>query len=72
MLEGGRCVKHTNSLTSFPQAWMWWLWDGVDDLPFYNLSAVFKSYLDDGRMIMKGFQTWSPFRHGKISASSGA
>ena len=32
----------------------------MDDLWFYTFLSIFKSYKDDGRVIMKGSMQWNP------------
>ena len=45
--------------------------DGWMICDFTSFSAVFQSYHDDGRMIMKGCVQWTPFTVEKISPRAG-
>ena len=45
--------------------------DGWMICDFTSFSAVFQSYHDDGRMIMKGYVQWTPFTVEKISPRAG-
>ena len=41
----------------------------MDELRFYVLSAIFHSYKDDGKVIMKGCVHWNSFTAEKICPS---